>query len=179
MDDRCNRCGLLSEDVLHCFRDCPEARESSDLLIPVGLLIPVALWWIWRARCQQVFQPDDPWSHLKVAGLSRSLLNDLFSSSQVWNRLMLAWEAGCKRVICETDCLEDWVVKFVLINRDANTVAGCMAKKSAHSAAPVLPWRQLTFFDPATANTAVVFFSGSANTDVASWQETPNINAPR
>ncbi|MED6225394.1 hypothetical protein PIB30_093241 [Stylosanthes scabra] len=103
------------------------------------------MWWIWRSRCQEVFHPDDPWSDVMIAGHSRSLFNDIISASKVWNGLMLAWEAGDKNVICETDSLEnllrrDWFVKFELINREANSVADWMAKRGAHCHSDYCLW---------------------------------------
>ncbi|MED6119943.1 hypothetical protein PIB30_016322 [Stylosanthes scabra] len=142
-----------------------------------GLLISIALWWIWRARCQQLFQPEEPWSNLKVDasfgcvlryGVGSSILGSsgcltiltIFRCEllAVWNGLMLVWEAGYKNVICETDSLEvfqllrniygfamlenvdltckikdllcqNWLVKFAWINREANSITNCLAKK--------------------------------------------------
>ncbi|MED6143701.1 hypothetical protein PIB30_008342 [Stylosanthes scabra] len=67
-DDLCKRCGHAPEDILHCFWSCLKAKAIWQLLDPSLLM--------------EVFQPDVPWSDVKVAGLSRSLLNDILLASK-------------------------------------------------------------------------------------------------
>ncbi|MED6176245.1 hypothetical protein PIB30_086263 [Stylosanthes scabra] len=101
-DDLCKMFGQSAKDVLHCFWNCPKDRAVWNLLDPTlssvlncsifgfwfrrclmhaGLLILAAMWWIRMSRCQEIFQYH-PWSEIKVAGLSRSLHNDILSTSQ-------------------------------------------------------------------------------------------------
>ncbi|MED6174364.1 hypothetical protein PIB30_068327 [Stylosanthes scabra] len=164
------------------------------------------MWWIWRSRCQDIFQPADSWSDVKVAGLSRALNVELLSLNKgtvfqkfsvvtnfwspppmdyckvdcdasifrelhlvgfgcvlrnalgswilgcngtcpvwsifrckllaIWNGLMLAWEAGCKKdLLCR-----NWEVNFSWINREAKSVADCLTKKGAHSNTDYCLW---------------------------------------
>ncbi|MED6191453.1 hypothetical protein PIB30_000553 [Stylosanthes scabra] len=113
------------------------------------------LWWIWRVRCQQVFQPDEPWSNLKVAGLSKYLFNEILSAYQ---EMVLDLGFSVAQTIslfrqfldllqniygsalfenadltCKIQDIlhRNWLVKFALINREVNSIADCLAKKEA------------------------------------------------
>ncbi|MED6186109.1 hypothetical protein PIB30_063649 [Stylosanthes scabra] len=120
-----HRRGMALDDL--CKRRC---------LKHTGLLIPVAMWWILKSRCLDVFQPDDPWSEVKVHGLSRSLHNDIISTSQATSNLTPSLPAyswvpppiNFYKVNCDASIFhEQHLAGFgcVLMNSSSSWVLGC------------------------------------------------------
>ncbi|KAL4371000.1 hypothetical protein AHAS_Ahas06G0122000 [Arachis hypogaea] len=50
----------------------------------MGCLFASGIWWIWRHRCHEVFNPDEVWSNKKVAILARNMSFDLRNLHYNW-----------------------------------------------------------------------------------------------
>ncbi|MED6124042.1 hypothetical protein PIB30_055267 [Stylosanthes scabra] len=184
--DVCPRCHLNSESLTHCLFFCPNAlgiwhflglatftgSSSQEFLEWIRIqcqrnphLLAAAVWWIWRDRNNDVFNLADPWPASKSL-LLKSIVMGVFwlmaTLLAIWHGLVLAWENGCRQVICETDSIEAfslinsghashasdhfdllskiidvlycwWSVCVTLIQRSANNVADYLAKYAAHA----------------------------------------------
>ncbi|MED6107740.1 hypothetical protein PIB30_017006 [Stylosanthes scabra] len=158
-DDLCKRCGHAPEDVLHYFWSCPKAKAA----------LPKECWSDYTG-CYVVDLEES------LPGGTTHLIPPLFISKWVpppmdyyKNGLILAWEAGCQNVMCETDSLEVyqhlhnifnssilvdvdlsckiqdllrryWNVQFGLIKREANSAVDWIAKKGALSNSDYCLW---------------------------------------
>ncbi|KAL4286841.1 hypothetical protein AHAS_Ahas19G0126500 [Arachis hypogaea] len=258
--DICPRCNEAPETAEHCLRFCIKVQPIWKRL-EVGVSIRDAflefrawlrvnlrateaifaagLWWIWRYRNNDIFNPKDSWSMEKVLMLARhsaaeygivkctnqvsslpSLIDSwcppplhvvklncdasLFEQQHltgfgcvlrndsgkwlagcsasiptgsitwcelyaIWRGLCLAWDCGNNEIICETDCLEayllitkdfagmrrnyndlllkiaemmqrNWVVHVHLIQRIANTAADLLARTVARHSLPYIEY---------------------------------------
>ncbi|XP_025647216.1 uncharacterized protein [Arachis hypogaea] len=93
--DMCNK---AQETMEHCLRDCERSKAIWHMLDPnildstAGTALEVwfqkalanneasfgtGLWWVWRHRCNDIFNTDNPWTDHKVIALARITAKDL------------------------------------------------------------------------------------------------------
>nr|XP_029148804.1 uncharacterized protein LOC114925364 [Arachis hypogaea] len=86
--DICKRCNKAQETMEHCLRDCERSKAIWYMLDPSILdstagnaleewfrkalanneaSFGAGLWWVWRHRCNDIFNTDNPWTDHKVS----------------------------------------------------------------------------------------------------------------
>ncbi|XP_052114154.1 uncharacterized protein LOC127745460 [Arachis duranensis] len=96
--DMCKRCNKVQETMEHCLRDCERSKAIWYMLDPsildstAGTALEewfrkalanneasfgAGLWWVWRHRCNDIFNTDNPWTDHKVVALARITAKDL------------------------------------------------------------------------------------------------------
>ncbi|XP_072061976.1 uncharacterized protein [Arachis hypogaea] len=96
--DMCKRCNKAQETMEHCLRDCERSKAIWYMLDPsildstAGTALEewfrkalanneasfgAGLWWVWRHRCNDIFNTDNPWTDHKVVALARITAKNL------------------------------------------------------------------------------------------------------
>ncbi|QHN93795.1 Putative ribonuclease H protein [Arachis hypogaea] len=117
--DMCKRCNKVQETMEHCLRDCERSKAIWYMLDPsildstAGTALEewfrkalanneasfgAGLWWVWRHRCNDIFNTDNPWTDHKVVALARITAKDLQvyrNRSNAFRDSKGDWISGC------------------------------------------------------------------------------------
>ncbi|XP_072074409.1 uncharacterized protein [Arachis hypogaea] len=158
--DMCKKCNKAQETMEHCLRDCERSKaiwhmlDSSILDSTTGTALEewfrkalanneasfgAGLWWVWRHRCNDIFNTDNPWTDHKVVALARITAKDL----QVYRNRNNAFRSLRNRLCWEPLELlsRPWFVHVEWVSRrEANRVADWMARYGAKSNSNHVIW---------------------------------------
>ena len=155
--DMCKRCNKAQETMEHCLRDCERSKAIWYMLDPsildstTGTALEewfrkalanneasfgAGLWWVWRHRCNDIFNTDNPWTDHKVVALARITAKDLQvyrNRSNAFRSLRncLCWEppvGNSFKVNCDASLYMDSnLAGFGCIIRDSkgDWISGC------------------------------------------------------
>ncbi|XP_072058140.1 uncharacterized protein [Arachis hypogaea] len=153
--NRCSRCNADLETMEHCLRDCEKSRCIWKMLDPLLIdsfegtplefwirkvmpgneaIVGAGLWWVWRHRCNDIFNNGDQWSNYKVVAMARITANDLrkFASTKcITFKDRRRWKppiGDTFKVNCDASLFSDWNLAGIgCVIRDSNGrwISGC------------------------------------------------------
>ncbi|XP_057734040.1 uncharacterized protein LOC130949296 [Arachis stenosperma] len=171
--DMCKRCNKAQETMEHCLRDCERSKAIWHMLDPsildstAGTALEkwfhkalanneasfgAGLWWVWRHRCNDIFNTDNLWTdHKRDLGILLEILREIGSRAaleafppSLSSDLTSGYLSEVTDLVHKIQELlsRPWLVHIEWVSREANRAADWMARYGAKSNSNHVIWSE-------------------------------------